>query len=150
MPPLKIRLITTSVLLVFIFTKTWYMLISGIMDSQTQKLQAQFCCTFCGRYICRSCPSAYLPLVSWASIRKVSPWLPVFFSAISPNYILVTLFHWRRLITRVLITRGVLIIATPYASGFDHFLIADEVQFKFDRCYRTLDETVSLNSLSKG
>lgn len=38
--------------------------------------------------------------------------------------------------------KGVLIIATPYASGFDHFLIADEVQFKFDRCYRTLDETV--------
>ncbi|GAU40612.1 hypothetical protein TSUD_189890 [Trifolium subterraneum] len=38
--------------------------------------------------------------------------------------------------------RGVLIIATPYASGFDHFLIADEVQFKFDRCYRTLQETV--------
>ncbi|KAK2354554.1 initiation factor 4F subunit [Trifolium repens] len=38
--------------------------------------------------------------------------------------------------------RGVLVIATPYASGFDHFLIADEVQFKFDRCYRTLQETV--------
>lgn len=38
-------------------------IISGIMDSQTQKLQTQFCCTFCGRYICRSCTSAYLPLV---------------------------------------------------------------------------------------
>ncbi|XP_027345611.1 uncharacterized protein LOC113857687 isoform X1 [Abrus precatorius] len=38
--------------------------------------------------------------------------------------------------------KGVLVIATPYASGFDHFLIADEVQFKFDRCYRTLQETI--------
>lgn len=35
-------------------------------------------------------------------------------------------------------------IATPYASGFDHFFIADEVQFKFDRCLRFLQETVSL------
>lgn len=34
-------------------------------------------------------------------------------------------------------------IATPYPSGFDHFLIADEVQFKFDRCFRFLQETVS-------
>ncbi|CAB4263859.1 unnamed protein product [Prunus armeniaca] len=38
--------------------------------------------------------------------------------------------------------RGILVIATPYASGFDHFFIADEVQFKFDRCYRFLKETV--------
>ncbi|KAK4258269.1 hypothetical protein QN277_007736 [Acacia crassicarpa] len=38
--------------------------------------------------------------------------------------------------------KGVLIIATPYASGFDHFHIADEVQFKFDRCYRMLQETI--------
>ncbi|XP_061352826.1 uncharacterized protein LOC133297673 isoform X2 [Gastrolobium bilobum] len=38
--------------------------------------------------------------------------------------------------------KGVLIIATPYASGFDHFLIADEAQFKFDRCYRLLQETI--------
>jgi len=43
------------------------------------------------------------------------------------------------------VARGILIIATPYASGFDHFLIADEVQFKFDRCYRALQETVSFN-----
>jgi hypothetical protein len=35
------------------------------------------------------------------------------------------------------------VIATPYASGFDHFFIADEVQFKFDRCLRNLDEPVS-------
>jgi hypothetical protein len=35
------------------------------------------------------------------------------------------------------------VIATPYASGFDYFFIADEVQFKFDRCLRFLQETVS-------
>jgi hypothetical protein len=40
-------------------------------------------------------------------------------------------------------SRGALVIATPYASGFDHFFIADEVQFKFDRCLRNLDEPVS-------
>ncbi|TQD78200.1 hypothetical protein C1H46_036272 [Malus baccata] len=37
---------------------------------------------------------------------------------------------------------GILVIATPYASGFDHFFIADETQIKFDRCYRFLKETV--------
>jgi hypothetical protein len=39
--------------------------------------------------------------------------------------------------------RGALVIATPYASGFDHFYIADDVQFKFDRCLRNLVEPVS-------
>lgn len=39
--------------------------------------------------------------------------------------------------------RGILIIATPYASGFDYFSIADEVQFKFDRCFRSLHSHVS-------
>jgi hypothetical protein len=34
------------------------------------------------------------------------------------------------------------VIATPYASGFDHFLIADEVQFKLDRCLRLQEERV--------
>nr|CAD1827433.1 unnamed protein product [Ananas comosus var. bracteatus] len=38
---------------------------------------------------------------------------------------------------------GALVIATPFASGFDHFLIADEVQFKFDRCLRFLQEIVT-------
>ncbi|XP_019424325.1 PREDICTED: uncharacterized protein LOC109333337 [Lupinus angustifolius] len=47
-----------------------------------------------------------------------------------------------RLFLERLSEKGALIIATPYASGFDHFLIADEVQFKFDRCYRLLQETV--------
>ena len=41
------------------------------------------------------------------------------------------------------ISSGVLVIAMPYASGFDYFFIADEVQFKFDRCFRFLRETVS-------
>ncbi|KAH7516840.1 uncharacterized protein LOC107431813 [Ziziphus jujuba] len=47
-----------------------------------------------------------------------------------------------RLFLERLSEKGILVIATPYASGFDHFFIADEVQFKFDRCYRFLRETV--------
>ncbi|KAH9698067.1 hypothetical protein KPL71_023865 [Citrus sinensis] len=35
-----------------------------------------------------------------------------------------------------------MVIATPYASGFDYFYIADEVQLKADRCLRFLQETV--------
>ncbi|CAM6092247.1 unnamed protein product [Calypogeia fissa] len=34
--------------------------------------------------------------------------------------------------------RGFIIVATPFASGFDHLRIADEVQFKFDRCMRSI------------
>ncbi|GLU06629.1 hypothetical protein SLE2022_236460 [Rubroshorea leprosula] len=47
-----------------------------------------------------------------------------------------------RLFLERLSERGILVIATPYASGFDYFFIADEVQFKFDRCLRFLQETV--------
>ncbi|CAM8956860.1 unnamed protein product [Rhodiola kirilowii] len=47
-----------------------------------------------------------------------------------------------RLFLERIADRGALVIATPYASGFDHFYIADEVQFKFDRCMRFLQETV--------
>ncbi|TYH38325.1 hypothetical protein ES332_D12G102600v1 [Gossypium tomentosum] len=47
-----------------------------------------------------------------------------------------------RLFLERLSEKGVLVIATPYASGFDYFFIADEVQFKFDRCLRFLQETV--------
>ncbi|KAL2226513.1 uncharacterized protein LOC105160133 isoform X2 [Sesamum indicum] len=47
-----------------------------------------------------------------------------------------------RLFLERLANKGILVIATPYASGFDHFLIADEVQFKFERCLRYLQETV--------
>ncbi|KAH7663948.1 alpha/beta-Hydrolases protein [Dioscorea alata] len=39
--------------------------------------------------------------------------------------------------------KGALVIATPFASGFDHFLIADEVQSKYDRCFRFLKDTVN-------
>lgn len=45
-----------------------------------------------------------------------------------------------RLFLERLRQKDVLVIATPYASGFDHFYIADEVQFKFDRCLRFLQE----------
>ncbi|KAJ8759395.1 hypothetical protein K2173_006915 [Erythroxylum novogranatense] len=47
-----------------------------------------------------------------------------------------------RLFLERLAQNGILVIATPYASGFDHFYIADEVQFKFDRCFRFLQETI--------
>nr|KJB33237.1 hypothetical protein B456_006G003600 [Gossypium raimondii] len=45
-----------------------------------------------------------------------------------------------RLFLERLSEKGVLVIATPYASGFDYFFIADEVQSKFDRCLRFLQE----------
>lgn len=47
-----------------------------------------------------------------------------------------------RLFLEQLAEEGILVIATPYASGFDYFFIADEVQFRFDRCLRCLQETV--------
>ncbi|CAN1266272.1 hypothetical protein LINPERPRIM_LOCUS12488 [Linum perenne] len=47
-----------------------------------------------------------------------------------------------RLFLEHLSEKGVLVIATPYASGFDYFQIADEVQFKFDRAYRFLQDSV--------
>lgn len=47
-----------------------------------------------------------------------------------------------RLFLERLAEKGILVIATPYASGFDYFFTADEVQFKFDRCFRSLQETV--------
>ncbi|KAG6503428.1 hypothetical protein ZIOFF_035741 [Zingiber officinale] len=48
-----------------------------------------------------------------------------------------------RLFLERLSKKGALVIATPFASGFDHFLIADEVQFKFDRCLRFLQDSVN-------
>ncbi|CAN1262864.1 hypothetical protein LINPERPRIM_LOCUS11427 [Linum perenne] len=47
-----------------------------------------------------------------------------------------------RLFLEHLAEKGVLVIATPYASGFDYFQIADEVQFKYDRVIRFLQESV--------
>lgn len=43
-----------------------------------------------------------------------------------------------RLFLERLSMRGFLVVATPFASGFDHLRIADEVQFKFDRSFRFL------------
>ncbi len=44
--------------------------------------------------------------------------------------------------------RGFIVIATPFASGFDHLRIADETQFKFDRCIRSLrDDLVNQHSM---
>ncbi|XP_068645362.1 uncharacterized protein [Aristolochia californica] len=48
-----------------------------------------------------------------------------------------------RLFLERLSENGCLVIATPYASGFDHFSIADEVQFKFDRCLRFLQQSIN-------
>ena len=44
-----------------------------------------------------------------------------------------------RLLLESLSARGDLtIVATPYAIGFDHLRLADEIQFVFDRCVRSL------------
>jgi hypothetical protein len=41
------------------------------------------------------------------------------------------------------LSRGsLLVIATPFGIGFDHLRIADEAQFRFDRCIRTLSDEV--------
>ncbi|KAL0918816.1 hypothetical protein M5K25_010856 [Dendrobium thyrsiflorum] len=45
-----------------------------------------------------------------------------------------------RLFLERLSDKGVLVIATPFASRFDHFSIADEVQLKYDRSLRTLTD----------
>lgn len=47
-----------------------------------------------------------------------------------------------RLFLERLSEKGIMVIATPYASGFDYFYIVDEVQLKADRCLRFLQETV--------
>ncbi|KAH0461313.1 hypothetical protein IEQ34_008888 [Dendrobium chrysotoxum] len=45
-----------------------------------------------------------------------------------------------RLFLERLSNKGVLVIATPFASRFDHFSIADEVQLKYDRSMRSLTD----------
>ncbi|GLU06625.1 hypothetical protein SLE2022_236430 [Rubroshorea leprosula] len=52
-----------------------------------------------------------------------------------------------RLFLERLSERGILVIATPYASGFDYFFIADEVQSKFDRYIPTFGIGHSLGSV---
>lgn len=48
-----------------------------------------------------------------------------------------------RLFLEALASRNVLVIATPYATGFDHLRVSDEVHFKFDRCIKELGHDVS-------
>ncbi|XP_020591533.1 uncharacterized protein LOC110032294 [Phalaenopsis equestris] len=45
-----------------------------------------------------------------------------------------------RLFLERLSEKGVLVIATPFASRFDHFSIADEVQLMYDRSVRSLTD----------
>jgi|AntAceMinimDraft_1070359.scaffolds.fasta_scaffold66453_1 hypothetical protein len=54
-----------------------------------------------------------------------------------------------RLFLEALTSRGsLLVVATPFGIGFDHLRIADETQFRFDRCIRTLsDEVLKLVTL---
>lgn len=67
--------------------------------------------------------------------------LPKFFWSVSPCYS-ISSYLWC-----FVFGRGFIIIATPFASGFDHLKIADETQFKFDRCLRALrDDLVSKGS----
>jgi len=50
-----------------------------------------------------------------------------------------------RLFLETLALRNVLVIATPFQTGFDHLRIADETQYKFDCAYRALaSETAGL------
>jgi hypothetical protein len=44
-----------------------------------------------------------------------------------------------RLFLETLAARGLLVIATPYHTGFDHLRISDEIHYKFDRCMAALE-----------
>jgi len=55
-----------------------------------------------------------------------------------------------RLFLEALSKRGrVLIIATPFGLGFDHLRIADEAQFRFDRCMRTISDEVEAGAYTR-
>ena len=43
-----------------------------------------------------------------------------------------------RPLLEALASRGALVIATPFATGFDHLRTADEIYFKLSRCLKTL------------
>lgn len=43
-----------------------------------------------------------------------------------------------------LASRGALVVATPYATGFDHLRTVDEVYFKYSRCVKALGPTVQM------
>lgn len=48
-----------------------------------------------------------------------------------------------RLFLECLASRRALIIATPFETAFNHLRISDELQFKFDRCYKALGPEVA-------
>lgn len=48
-----------------------------------------------------------------------------------------------RLFLETLSSRNVLVITTPFATSFDHLRIADECQFRFDRCCRAIAPDVA-------
>jgi len=43
-----------------------------------------------------------------------------------------------RPLLEALSSRGVVVVATPFSTAFDHLRIADEIQYKFDRCMGAL------------
>ncbi|KAJ8420271.1 hypothetical protein Cgig2_030272 [Carnegiea gigantea] len=89
------------------------------------------------------CTNQRVVLGAWVlGPRHSSPWSAVHF--IGGIFVGAAPQLAYRLFLERLCEKGILVIATPYASGFDHFLIADEVQYKFDRCLRAMQETVSL------
>lgn len=49
-----------------------------------------------------------------------------------------------RQLLELLASRGALIVATPYATGFDHLRTVDEVYFKFSRCLKALGPSVQV------
>lgn len=49
-----------------------------------------------------------------------------------------------RQLLELLASRGALVVATPYATGFDHLRTVDEVYFKFSRCIKALGPSVQM------
>lgn len=50
-----------------------------------------------------------------------------------------------RSLIEALASRGVVVITTPFATSFDQLRVADEVQYKFDRCYKALEVSLVCN-----
>lgn len=49
-----------------------------------------------------------------------------------------------RQLLELLASRGALVVATPYATGFDHLRTVDEVYFKYSRCIKALGPSVQM------
>jgi hypothetical protein len=43
-----------------------------------------------------------------------------------------------RPLLEALASRGVVVVATPFSTSFDHLRVADEIQYKFDQCMARL------------